>query len=675
MRRRNLRHGATTKPRPAILLLTTLRCSHDGFIEAAILLALSDERAVSLKGVYFTASKLKESPVLVARFCKASDMATPKSQKLEDQGLCNAKHFMTSGGLGADGNVKLLQLRSTLHRARQSHRNLQMNILWIRRASCRLQVSVRRPLLNRRLHSMLTQPAGAALSLKHAMPEDLPSYPSIGLANTESASGAAAGLANSNPKTVEYWKPGEIPEANRAAILAKDHKGPTLWKPELSAAGSKAALLAQRDGGNVKIWRPEDTDAGHSAADLAMRKKGLSPNAGAALSAEAGEKALVAATGAVSGTRRRSGSTPLTPPTYPDAANSSKNALKAANSVSSRPTPKVESPPASSSGPQIDAARIHNQAVTNLSREMYTSNPPVAPEVEERNRQAGLRAAAVSMAQRMYDVQQKKIEEAAELARSESRYAASTVHHRTGSSTSSDDSHGAPHYANLQEAAQKLAAERLAKLHDEHAAYRQYYGTQAAATSHKLSDRGRTRQRAGSEGELNDEERAQQVRNQMSLFTDKLAQIDHKKRQSDRDLLMAAAQKNVKARMSMMDEKVFNETGKVTSAMMQEWETKARAKAQAESESRMVNHGKVHIGAGKFLDQSEVDAIAAAKVQPTLDEISETAEKQRARDEEIRQQQLERERIAAAKASDEKERADLSKEEWKRFKGEKILSI
>ena len=510
---------------------------------------------------------------------------------------------------------------------------------------------------------------GAATSLKHATPRDLPSYPSVGLANLDSASGAAASLASNNQTPFELWKPGEIPAANKAAYLAKDTKGPDIWQPTLSAAGSKAALQAQREGANVNIWRPEETDAGTSAAGQAMRMKGLSPQTDRGYTAEGGRRALVAATGAMSGSRKRADSTPSTMPAYPDANNSTTNALRAATSVHKSPK-KAPVSTATTSGPQLNAARIHNQAVTNLSREMYTSNPPVAPEVEERKRQEGLRAAAVSMAKSMYEIQQKQFNEAAALSRTDSHYAATTVHNRPASSASSDESHQVPPYTNLQEAAKKLAAERLAKLHDEHAAYRNYYGTQTP-TNRKISVRGRARRRASSEGELDDdEERARQVRNQMSLFTDKLAQVDNKKRQKDRDSLLAAAQRNVRASMAGMDEKVFNETGKISPAMMEEWEAKAKAKAQAESETRMVNHGKVHIGGGKFLDQSEVDAIAAAKVQPTLDEITETAEKQRARDEEIREMQRERERVAAEKVADDKERARQTKEEWRKFKGE-----
>ncbi|KAL9131853.1 MAG: hypothetical protein Q9217_000299 [Psora testacea] len=508
--------------------------------------------------------------------------------------------------------------------------------------------------------------AGAATSLKHANPQDLPAFPVVGLQNTESSAGAAASLANKNQKTFEHWKPGEIPAANKAALLAKDYKAEPLWHPELSAAGSKAALLAAKDGGNVNMWRPESTAAGHSAAGQAMRMKGLSPQIHHGHTEEGGKRALVAATGAMSGSRKRSESTPVPPVSYPDAGNSATNALKAANSAN-RPSGGQPAPAAPTES-FINASRIHSQAITNLSREMYTSHPPVAPEVEERNKQAGLRAAAVSMAKQMYDLQQRQIEHSVALRRSDSQYAASTVTDRPRSSESSGET-APPQYASLQEAAKKLAAERLAKLHDEHAAYRTYYGTQMPHHK-KLSLRGR--RRASSDGLAgdSDEERSKMIRNQMSLFTDTLAQVDRKKRQKDRELLMAAAQRNVRASLCAQDERVFNETGKVTPAMMAEWEAKAKAKVEADSEARLVTHGMVNIGGGKYLDQSEVDAIATAKVQPTLDEITETAERQRARDEELRQQQLERERIAAEKAADDKERAARTKEEWRRFKEE-----
>ncbi|KAL8807503.1 MAG: hypothetical protein Q9182_000668 [Xanthomendoza sp. 2 TL-2023] len=513
--------------------------------------------------------------------------------------------------------------------------------------------------------------ASAATSLKYANPRDLPSFPITGLENGEAGAGAAASLANANHREFELWKPGTSEPANKAAMLAKDYKPAPLWHPEQSAAGSKAADIAAKDGAHVDIWLPESTSAGNSAAGQAMKAKGLSPQVFRGSTADDNKKALMAATGAMSGNRRRAGSTPTVPPSYPDAANSASNALKAATSVSRSAGRGNQTKPQQPVASSIDAARIHNAAVTNLSREMYTANPPVAPEVEEKRKQEGLRAAAVSMAKQMYDIQQKAIDAAANDMKGDSHHAANSVQNRQPSMLSLDEPKPVPQYVNLQEAAQKLAAERLAKMHDEHAAYRNYYGA-TQPVQKRLSIRGRPRRRASSDGSTpkGDEERSKAIRSQMSMFKDELAQVDAKKRQTDRDALMAAAQRNVRASMTGMDERVFNETGKASPAMTEEWEAKAKARAKADSDVRMVNHGRVNIGGGKYLDQSEVDAIAAGRVQPTLDEIAAKAEKQRARDEELRQQQLEHERIAAEKAADQKERDIKTKEEWKRFRDE-----
>lgn len=452
-------------------------------------------------------------------------------------------------------------------------------------------------------------------------------------------------------------------------MLAKDYKPAPLWHPEQSPAGSKAADIAAKDGAHVDVWLPKSTAAGNSAAGQAMRAN-ISPQVFGGVTTDDNRKALMAATGAMTGNRRRAGSTPIAPSNYPDAANSAANALKAATSVSRSAGRAQQFNPPTPVSSSIDAARIHNAAVTNLSKEMYTANPPVAPEVEEKRKQEGLRAAAISMAKQMYDIQQRAIDDAADDGKGDSHYAANSVHNRQPS-VASNDPKAVPQYVNLQEAAQKLAAERLSKLHDEHAAYRNYYGA-AQPVQKRLSIRGRPRRRASSDGGTQnaDEERSKAIRTQMTLFKDEVAQVDAKKRQQDRDALMAAAQRNVRASMTGMDERVFNETGKASPGMTEEWEAKAKARAKADSDARMVNHGRVNIGGGKYLDQSEVDAIAAGRVQPTLDEITEKAEKQRARDEELRQQQLERERIAAEKVADQKERDLKTKVEWKRFRGE-----
>ena len=427
----------------------------------------------------------------------------------------------------------------------------------------------------------------------------------------------------------------------------------------MSAAGSKAALLAARDGGNVEIWKPTESEHGSSAAGQAFKTKAPGPITERDVTADGHRKALLAATGAMAGSRRRADSAPIKP------HENSAWALNAA--TKSQRGAKANAAYFGSGDPGFDAARIQNMAQTNLSRQMYTSNPPVSIEVDEKNRQNMLKASAVAMAQRMYAVQQSLVEEA-KVRRSDGHLAANKVHGRKlsdASSALSDEPVAVPNkYGNLEEAARKLAQERLNKLRDEHQEYRDYYG-QTPPTRSRLSMR--LRRRASSDGQLDqvDEEQSQKIRSQMSIFHDKLAEVDSKKRQGDRNALLATAQRNVTASMASMDDKVFQETGKSSPHQRADWEQQARAKAQADSDVRMEHHGKVHIGGGKYLDQDEVDAIARARLQPTLDEITEKAEMQRARDAELKAEQEKQKRDAET----EKLRAAEVKAEMKRARG------
>lgn len=504
----------------------------------------------------------------------------------------------------------------------------------------------------------LTVVTGAALSLKYARAQDLPSYPSTGGVKLASA-GAAASLAESNKKPFEHWTPGNIPAANTAASKAKDYEMDPLWKPELSEAGSRAAIAAHRDTAPVDIWRAPETEHGNSAATSALQNQ-TSPPAitERQVSSDGRQKALLAATKSMSSGRRRAESAPMPP--QPKQVNSAW-ALKAAGSVHGR----KPSGTSNTSSPQstdllgADAARVQNIARNNVSRQMYTSNPPVAIEVEEKNRQDTLRASAVAMARKMYAIQQAQIDEAKGIHRSDSHFAAYTARKRAQSDAANQPvNEELPRYENLEEAARRLAHERLARLHDEHAEYRQYYGQQSPPKQSRLSLRRgrRTSNLQRDDDSDSDEEQSRKIRSQMSIFQSKLAEVDNKKRQADRDALLAIAHKNVTARMNAIDEKVFGETGKTTPQQREMWERQARERAQRESDDRLLHVGKVHIGGGKYLEQSEIDAIAKARLQPTLDEITEKAEQQRARDEELRQEQ---ERI---KAEQEAEKTRLAQE-------------
>jgi len=451
-----------------------------------------------------------------------------------------------------------------------------------------------------------------------------------------------------------------------------------LWKPELSSAGSKAALLAHKDGPKLNLWQPEASAEGNSAAGIAMSKGNLGPKLDYGYTEDGHKKALMAATGAL--TKSQSTRAPTVEhPRYPDSANSAHNALNAAT-MAHRPSTKS---PAAQDSNRVDsdamrAARVQNMG-RNVPREMFGGTPPVDLEVEEKKKQAALRASAISMAKQMYEQTEKRRrdQEAAEVSERLGTSAATVSHNRVPSaaSTQPDLRQQAVQYIHLQEAAQKLANERLAKMDPDGAAkYRAHYGYEQQSPRSRLSLRNRPgRNRAESnpkpvqnndDDSSDDEFRSRRIRNQMSSLNNSVAQQDEKRTQ-DRAALLAAAEKRVQAQMHTMDEQVFQQTGQVTPAMMEDWEAKARARATAQSEDRQRNFGKVSIGGGKYMDQSELDAIAQSRLQPTLDEINTNAEKKRARDEELRLDQEQRRRTQMS----EKEREKEVKAETKRLKG------
>lgn len=502
--------------------------------------------------------------------------------------------------------------------------------------------------------------AGAATSLKYARAQDLPSFPSVGI-DTKNSGLTAATLAHQNKTQIEWWTPVASADASKAAMLAKDYKMQPQWQHEASAAGSKAAKLAHQAPAR-EWWQPQASRDGHSAATLAMRNKGLSPQLDYGHTDQGRNNSLMAARQASIKGRNRSESVPALANSYPDAHNASSNALGAATSANN----------ASRLGPN------------SMSREMYTERPPVDIEVEERRHQDALQASAISMAKSMYAMQ--RVDDDGNITINQSLTAANTAHNTGSTNGDRDIKKEAMQYLNLQDAAQKLAAERLAKIGNQHenAAFRDYWGQPSQPKRRsRLSLKSGPRRRATSmdtagrnldiDSDEDDTRTARRVRAQMSQFNSQLADVDAKKRARDQQNLLAAAEKKVQAQMNKLDEKVYNETGKMSPAMEEEWANKARARAVAASEVRMQNHGKVHIGGSKYLDQSEIDAIAAARVQPFLDEINSTAEKQRARDEEIRMDQAEAKRAAQIEKQEKAEaKAEKKRKEHEEKLAEKV---
>ncbi|KUI71543.1 Uncharacterized protein C63.14 [Cytospora mali] len=484
--------------------------------------------------------------------------------------------------------------------------------------------------------SPLTSPAHSG-RLKYANPEDLPSYPSLGLKKGDAAASAAASLGWANQKPVSLWSPGNSTSAHTAANLANDIEMPGALQQERNTPGSKTAATLAAGSPSRPDKQSSESAWGNSAAIQAFanssgRSAVQEPHALTTLDRQ---KSLRAAKGAMAGSgRSRSISSPLS---YPDSSNAASNALNAA-SVAHRPSVRNKARDAGAS------------PITKMDRQMYTSNPPVQMEVDEKNHDAVLHASAMAMAKKMYG-RQKALSDAAK-----SQQASES---RPGSSDS--DEVRPMQFSNLQEAAYKLAQERLARLHNEHYKlrdYQDYYGasTSPTAPGRKLTRLGQLRRRSSSDGEVmsspfDDQKRSQNIQKQMSLFSNRLSEVDEAKRARDREALIAAAQRNVKATLEGMDEKMYRDTGRVAPSKLNEWENRAHTAAQAKNEARKGGDasGMVDLGGGRFMDRQEVEAIAAREVQPILDEINEKAE-------------IERQKIVAQREEQEKKRLEWEAE-------------
>ncbi|KAK4171955.1 hypothetical protein QBC36DRAFT_338908 [Triangularia setosa] len=498
--------------------------------------------------------------------------------------------------------------------------------------------------------------------LRYANAEDLPSYPSAGLTEGSAAASAAATLGWANRKPTEAWKPNSnitSTSASTAALLAAGNKTLLVGRENqpVSTAGSQAAVAASSAQRQSKSPLSPPSIWVSSAANLAFnanKPPTITVSDAAVTTPEstslARQNSMRAAKGAMSGLRPRAKSTPqpLVQDTYPDQANSASNALSAAT-MAHRPT-------VSEAGGAVP--------YTTMDRRMFTSNPPVRLEVEEKQRADVLHASAVAMAKRMYNQQQRRADN------STKTHARSSSFPRHDPNRSLDADEEPPVvYNNLQEAAYRLAQERLAKLQEEHQKNRDmsdYYGTPGAPHRSKFGTiRGKlTRKRSSSDGDLlEDQRRSQHIRKQMSMLNSKLSEVDEEKRAKDRQALLAAAQRNVRAQLHDMDERVLAEKGGIPLKSMGDWERKALVAAQTRFDENNTSYhaGKIDLGGGKFMDKSEVDAIAARKVQPLLDEINERAEREKVRLEEERLEEERRREEAEKNRLREKEIQDIHK--------------
>ncbi|OQE14205.1 hypothetical protein PENSTE_c037G06511 [Penicillium steckii] len=455
---------------------------------------------------------------------------------------------------------------------------------------------------------------------------------STGGASNLSAASAGAALAHANQKPIEVWRPGRFTDAEKAAWSVRDFTPPEIPQPSTgySAAGLGAAIIAVREQRASSAVSPTQTIYKHDITTLDPTNT--------AVGGHAKDKARRAATGAYA-SRKRADSAP----SEPALSSETPYALRAAG-ASHRAKVDDEEEALDHLDPAMEASRIQH---SHANARMYTSAPPIASEVEERNRRNSLRAAALSMAKDMYDVSGPRGETANV---DPAVYAAQEGQNRlqyrkTVSGAMGTTAHKA---LALQDAAQKRAAEKLARMRDDHVELQEYYGTAPQPQRSRLTTR-RKRTSSDADSTQADAEQSRQIRNQMTSLRSKLDRVDVQ-RQKDRDFLMEAARRNVDATIQDMEMKLYQNTGRAPPSIQKQWDEAARERVRQETEvaeASGAQGNRVNIGTQHYMDMADVEAVARSRVQPALDEITDQAELRRAQEIESRLDAEENQRQAA----------------------------
>lgn len=470
-----------------------------------------------------------------------------------------------------------------------------------------------------------------------------------GTPNLSHASAASA-LAHANRKPVEVWRPPtRQPAAEKAALCVKDYTPPQQPQPATghSAEGLGAAMIAVREQRASVGQAP--TSTGHRRGSSATDRYHHT-----AVGGNPKDKALQAATGAYTLSRKRADSAPSDPGV------TSELSFGRAAAGASRYARVEEEGPLDHLDPAMEASRLQHAASTNPK--LYTSSPPVQCEIEEQNYKNSQRAAAISMAKDMYRVTSAKNQSGQSPAILAAQKGQSQLGYRKTVSTA--DGAAVRRAIALQEAAQKRAAEKLALMQDEQVEYQQYYGTAPQPQRSRLTTR---RKRTSSDADASqiDAEQSRQIRSQMTSLQTKLDQVDVQKTR-DRELLMQAARRNVDQTLQDMEAQLYANTGRAPPSVQKGWDEVAQERVRREAEdfeATTAQGNRVNIGGQKYMDIADIDAVARSRLQPTFDEITENAELRRAHDIEARLDAEEEQRHAAVERQREAEVKELEKQE------------
>jgi hypothetical protein len=340
-----------------------------------------------------------------------------------------------------------------------------------------------------------------------------------------------------------------------------------------------------------------------------------------------------------------------------------------------RPSVRASTTVTTNIGPATTApfSDVGSVPYTTLDRQMFTSSPPVQPEVDEKRHSDVIHASALAMARRMYSPREDPatIATAADRPRTILPFSDAVV------DGTSDDASTVPtspvtaiYGSNLQEAAYRLAQDRLAKLQGELDAQRRMSGSPRAnlqkyfhsfyyydlADDPLLSPDQQQRQQQNprrwslkgkfSSNQLRQQQEEQQQRRR-AVSDGALAEEGRRKKEA----LLAVAQRNVMQQMKEIDRNVQQQKQQQPSPerAKDEWSKRALALAQARVAAANAQTGdaagKVDVGGGMLVDRAEVDRIAFQRVKPVLDEIHEQAAKEKERrEEEERMKEVEKRR-------------------------------
>lgn len=226
------------------------------------------------------------------------------------------------------------------------------------------------------------------------------------------------------------------------------------------------------------------------------------------------------------------------------------------------------------------------------------------------------------------------------LSTSSSISASSVAYAKNGAlrdSTAPDSSYMLDNIGNLEEIARKKATERLNKI------YLPSSNTNIYAPRHNNSAAGGV---AAAAAHMSAEEETARINRE---------NLEAKNAANQYQSVMALARERAENSIAQLNKEAYYKNPLLNTQYYQE----ALAIAQEKGAARMENYGKVDIGGGAFMTQTEVDAIAERNVRPVLVEISEKADAQRQADEDRRiAEEEERKRIAEAKRIQQEEKAE-----------------